>query len=471
MTTKSIADTALTRRVFLQRAASATLGAGVCFPALAANSSNPSAADPLAGAAERIERHRKADGMIIVRDTHGRPVPGASVRVEQVCHDFLFGCNFFLFERVGDQDLENRYRQQFSALFNYATLGFYWSTFEPQQRQPNYAPNERAAAWCAERLITCKGHPLVWDHPASSPKWLPNILLAVGELASDRVTDLVTHYRKLIDIWDVVNEPTHLGNTVFQKEAATHMAQYAAGIGPRAYTAEYLKVARAANPTATLLVNDYRTDLAYYLILESLRQDGRPLYDAVGLQSHMHNGPWPMAKLWDICQTFARLGQPLHFTEATLPSGPRLGPGENFGPTTPELEAEQAKYAETFYTLLFSHPAVQAITWWDFSDRSAWQGAAAGFIRKDMSPKPVYDRMKQLIKGQWWTKAETSANKEGKVPLRAFTGLHKVHATVPGGSEVSRVVRWKQGDPNVCELVVNLPKPKAKPKYVWPEYP
>ena len=46
-----------------------------------------------------------------------------------------------------------------------------------------------------------------------------------------------------------------------------------------------------------------------------------------------------------------------------------------------------------FYTALFAHPAVQAITWWDFSDLGAWLGAPAGWLRRDMSPKPVYDRL------------------------------------------------------------------------------
>jgi len=39
--------------------------------------------------------------------------------------------------------------------------------------------------------------------------------------------------------------------------------------------------------------------------------------------------------------------------------------------STPEGEALQAEEAVKLYRLLFSHPAVQAITWWDLSDRFA----------------------------------------------------------------------------------------------------
>ena len=57
-------------------------------------------------------------------------MPGAKVQVEQLRHDFLFGCNFFMFGRCGTPELEEQYRQRFTALLNYCTLGFYWASYE-----------------------------------------------------------------------------------------------------------------------------------------------------------------------------------------------------------------------------------------------------------------------------------------------------------------------------------------------------
>ena len=48
--------------------------------------------------------------------------------------------------------------------------------------------------------------------------------------------------------------------------------------------------------------------------------------------------------------------------------------------TTEQGERWHADEVERFYTMLFSHPAVTAITWWDFADRNAWQSAPAGFL-------------------------------------------------------------------------------------------
>lgn len=375
-------------------------------------------------------------------------MPGAQVSIDQVRHDFLFGCNLFAFNHCPTPALEQAYRQRFAAIFNYATLGFYWASYEEVRGHPQYDYTDAVVAWAREHGIACKGHPLAWDHPASSPAWLPDDPKEIERLSTGRVRDIVSRFRGRIDRWDVVNEPTHL----MQKVNKSKMADWAASLGQVPYVTEHLKVARAANPSATLLVNDYRLEPRYYEILDQLRQDGKLLFDAVGIQSHQHDGPWPLHKVWEICDTYAKLGLPIHFTETTLVSGPRKGPGENWGATTPEGEARQAEQTARFYTTLFAHPAVQAITWWDFTDLNAWQGAAAGWVRADMSPKPVYERLLSLVKGDWQTKASGQTDAEGEFKTRAFFGDVRVTVKAPNGATMTKDCTWRRDDPNRFEL-------------------
>ncbi len=398
----------------------------------------------LSQARERIEKHRQGPGVIVVRGVDGKPVPGATVKIEQTRHDFLFGCNFFRFGRIKEPELETQYRQRFAALLNYATLGFYWPMYEPQRGKPIYDYTDQVADWTRQHGITCKGHPLVWDF--ADPRWLPREFTEIRALSNARVRDIVARYQGRIDLWDVVNEPTHLGRF------NTRMGEWAISMGAVPYVTEHLKIARAANPKATLLVNDYRTDPPYYKILDGLRENGKLLFDAIGIQSHMHGGGWPLAQVWEVCDTYSRFGVPVHFTETTIVSGPRID-GKRWGDTTPQGEAKQAEYVPKFYTALFAHPAVQAITWWDFSDNAAWQGAAAGWVRKDMSPKPVYERLMALIKGEWWTRTEGRTNAQGEFAARAFFGAHRLTAQLPNGRTVSREVHWERGQPNRFELV------------------
>ena len=76
--------------------------------------------------------------------------------------------------------------------------------------------------------------------------------------------------------------------------------------------------------------------------------------------------------------------------------------------------------------MLFSHPAVEAITWWDFADLGSWQGAPAGLVRKDMTPKPAYEALTRLIKGKWWTgEAKLTTDAAGKVRFRGYLGAYE----------------------------------------------
>ena len=69
-----------------------------------------------------------------------------------------------------------------------------------------------------------------------------------------------------------------------------------------------------------------------------------------------------------------------------------------------------------------------------------------------MSPKPVYDRLMALIKGEWWTKAEATTDARGQVKLRAFYGTHRITAQSPGGQPVAKEVHWERGKQNQFEL-------------------
>jgi endo-1,4-beta-xylanase len=436
----------MNRRLFLKIAGGGAAGL-FSAPRLAFAAENrltpPTGGDLLERAADRIEQVRKGDGVVVVRNRDRKPVNGARITIEQTRHNFLFGCNAFRVGRIADAAREEEYRRRFASVFNYATLGFYWAAYEAEQGHPQYAYTDRVVDWCRQNKIACKGHPLVWDY--ADPSWLPREFAQIRTLSRNRVREIVARFQNRIERWDVVNEPTHLGRF------HTRLGEWALSLGAVPYTIEHLQVARAANPQATLVVNDYRTDPEYFHILDRLRRQDKLLFDALGIQSHMHDGVWPLARAWEVCDVYRQFAVPIHFTETTIVSGQRLA-GGRWGPTLSAGEAAQADYVPKFYTALFAHPAVQAITWWDFSDDQAWQGAAAGWVRSDMTPKPVYERMLDLIKRQWWTKAEGRTNAQGEFPCRAFYGHHRVSIQWPDGGVTAKEVHWERGRPNRFEL-------------------
>ena len=225
------------------------------------------------------------------------------------------------------------------------------------------------------------------------------------------------------------------------------------------FTKACFQTARAANPDATLLVNDYRTDDAYAAVIDQLTDDqGNRLYDAIGIQSHQHSGTWSNQKIWEVCERFKRFGVPLHFTETTILSGElgwRSDDQSQSWPSTHAGEAYQARELERFYTVLYSHPAVEAITWWDFADQGAWKRAPAGLLRRDMTAKPAYQTLRRLILGKWWTNKKLTADSLGNATCRATYGGYRLTVFRPGHPPHSVTATVTQD--NAPVMTVRLP--------------
>jgi GH35 family endo-1,4-beta-xylanase len=449
-------ETAMSRTALKPKRPLAAAFAFLMLP-LSCAADNPSQHDDLlAGAEARIEKHRRADATILVVDASGKPVRAANVTVEQTRHAFLFGSNIFTWGRAADTQREAAYRKRFAELLNYATLPFYWANYEPSRGQPAHERTTEVARWCSRQGILTKGHPLAWNH--ADPHWLPSDPDEIFQLQVARIEDCVSRFKGLIDRWDVVNEATHIDREEFLRRAPKHTGMWQQ-VGQIEFTRRCFDHARRAGPQAILLINDYRTDPAYEQVIEQLVDaDAKPLYDVIGIQSHMHGGAWPTEKIWEVCERFARFGVPLHFTETTILSGKRgwdVERGEDW-PSTPEGEAYQTAHVVRFYTMLFSHPAVEAITWWDFADYHAWKRAPAGLLRKDMTLKPAYHALYDLIKRKWWTRTMLESAPDGTAHFRGFLGDYNLTISFPGQKPIEKSFTLKKGEPNYWQVKLNV---------------
>ena len=426
----------------------------------------PSEEHLLATAAERIETHRKADVVIAVVDGDGNPLPGAEVVVEQTRHAFLFGSNICQWGRVGSKPLERAYREQFEELLNLAVVTFNWMAYERVRGKPLDRYTEQVARWCKDRDILVKAHALGWN--MIDPPWLPDDAEEIRRLQMARIDEAVVRFAGLIDRWEVINEATEFDRSPFRDAWAPKLTAMWRQVGQIEFVRQCFARARQAGPEAVLFINDFHTDPAYQRVIEQLVDaDGNRMYDVIGIQSHMHNGRWSNRRLWDVCERFARFGVPLHFTEMTVLSG-ELGwekaitSGRPW-PSTPEGEAMQAREVTRVYTMLFSHPAVEAITWWDLSDYHAWQAAPAGLLRADMTPKPAYRELKKLIRQKWRTKATLQTGPDGTAAFRGFLGEYKVHLTRPAEQPTADKFRLVKGKENRWTVERKTPSAAGQP--------
>ena len=366
---------------------------------------------PHSQAEAELRQHRMAQTTILLLAQNGAPLANQDVVVAQTRHKFLFGSNGFGFVPLANGELSGRAKEladqrqaKFFELFNFATLPFYWGRFEPRRGAPDTGRVLNGAQWCLDRGCQLKGHPLCW-HTETAP-WL--LSLSTAEILQAQVARIqreIRDFKGLISMWDVVNEAVIMPDFDKYDNGITRICREHGRLNLLRIMFE---TARAADPAATLLLNDFDLSVAYEILIEGCLALGLPIR-AIGLQSHMHQGYWGLEKTQAILDRFARFNLPIHFTEITLVSG-HLMPPEivdlndyqvDEWPTTPAAEERQAREAVECYRTLFAHPLVEAITWWDFAD-GGWLHAPAGLVRSDATVKPAYEALHHLVKDEWW---------------------------------------------------------------------
>ena len=378
--------------------------------------------------------HRRASALIRVKDAGGRPAAGRRLRLDQTGHDFLFGCGAFdaipYANGLGEDPCLKDRMEKWLGLFNYGTMAFYWGGFEPKEGEPQTESRMNASRFLVERGRRVKGHPLCW-HTACADWLMQYDDKTILDKQLARIDRDVTAFAGVIDIWDVINEVVIMPEFDRYDNAITRVCKR---YGRVKLVKEVFDAARAANPKALLLINDFNLSDQYADLIGDCLDAGAPI-GAIGLQTHQHQGYMGAEKLGEVLRRFEGFGLPLHFTENTLVSGHLMPPHivdlNDYQvpewPTTPEGEARQAREWEEMYRILFDHPRVEAVTGWDFAD-GAWLGAPSGIVTRDNREKPVYHALERLIHGEWETHATLRTDAEGRAELRGFKGDYAVKA-------------------------------------------
>lgn len=397
---------------------------------------------------EGIEKHRKADMTIRVTDAAGTPLPGVKVHAAQQSLDFMAGVNLFMLDEMETPEKNETYKQAFAELFSLATLPFYWCDLEPEQGKPRFEKGsprvyrrptpELCLEYCTAHGITPKLHCLNYDQ--WTPRWVPQDVNEVKRLLEKRMREIGERYADRIHGIEVINEtlcppvdhPERKSSPLFADPQVVEWS---------------FETARKYFPQNELIINEATEDAwlgckynrgAYYQQIERAMNKGAQI-DAIGLQYHMFypreeeakrtRDLYDPRKLYQVLDRYAEFGKPLQITEMTIPAYS----------ASAEDEELQAKILCDLFRIFFSHPAVEVAVYWNLvdgyaafapqGDMSAGENYyAAGLMHFDLTPKPAYTRLKELLHKTWHTDEVLVTDQNGTATLRGFKGKYKVSA-------------------------------------------
>lgn len=322
-------------------------------------------------------------------DENGKPVAGKKIKLTQKTHDFKYGANIFMLDEFKDEADNAEYRRFFKEYFNLATVPFYWKDLEPTEGKPRYdkdsekvyrrpAP-ELCMEYCEENGITPKLHCLVYE--SWTPDWLIKLPLdEVKKKYEERFRQISERFSGRMLEFEVINEllceQQWNHKTALSEER--DIVEWSFNTARKYFPNETL-VINEGNPIQDLARLDYRHP--YFMMIENALLKGVQI-DKIGLQNHLFTGisahtpeEYDNSVRWDVkmnnpmthfkgLDIIAELELPLEFTEVTVPT---------FGDTE-EDEELQADMLKLWYSVWFSHPAVDTIVYWNTVDGYAYAG-------------------------------------------------------------------------------------------------
>jgi hypothetical protein len=296
--------------------------------------------------------------------------------------------------------------------FDFVRLATPWKLLEPSEQEYNWAPLD---AWCEfafRNRVPIIGGPLVSFTPSSIPDWLyiwEHDYDTVRDLLYEHIERVVTRYRNVVSIWNVVSGIHVNKHFTFNFEQLMDLTRMS------------VMLTKKVHPQARTLIEITHPFGEYYstnqrsipplMYAEMIVQAGIP-FEAFGVRVLMGQGDGAQS-VRDLMQVsalldrFNGLGKPVHVTAVGVPSEPApanaTGPDGKPLPTAgywrkPWSTLVQERWLEALYKVALSKPFVEAVAWHDLADHEDSDLPSGGLLKSNGQPKSAFRRMASLRK-------------------------------------------------------------------------
>jgi endo-1,4-beta-xylanase len=264
------------------------------------------------------------------------------------------------------------------------------SQLQPREGEFRFEEADALVAFAQKHRLQVVGHTLLWAKDERTPAWVfrdgdkPASRELVLERLRTHVRTVVTRYRGRVHSWDVVNEALDDG------EPDLRPSKWLSIVGPE-FIAEAFEAARAADPDAVLVYNDYNAEQPrkrekLVRLIRELRAKNVPL-GAIGIQGHWEVDRVPFRDIEALIGAAKEFGLKLTVSELDLGVVPRgrwwADGGKHRAEMAktdplaagcpPELLERQARqYAELFRLFTARSDVIGRVTFWNLHDGRSW---------------------------------------------------------------------------------------------------
>ncbi len=253
--------------------------------------------------------------------THSPDLPEPPLKDLAAKHGIALG-NFTMRGMIDEKPYSDILTSQFDFGLADNTPNWFFTDggLRPTEKTYNYKQMDEVMAFSRTNAMPVQAHHFVWGEEKWLPTWLKESNYSKEQLMSlmhEHIQTVGSHYSGQVREWTVVNEAFTRGQHQFGLNDwwADHTG------GNKDYIDQAFIWARAADPNAKLILNDFNnegensvSDEMYYYI-KGAKERGVPI-DGIGMQMHI-DGTHPPTKdeVISNMQRFAGLGVDVYVTE------------------------------------------------------------------------------------------------------------------------------------------------------------
>jgi GH35 family endo-1,4-beta-xylanase/lysophospholipase L1-like esterase len=299
-------------------------------------------------------------------------------------------------------------------------------SIQPAENEWNFEAADRFADFARGAKLEVVGHCLVWAKDDRTDPWMmqedgkPVSRETLLRRIEAHVAKVVERYADVATEWDVVNEAVGDSGDGLLRDSVYSRTT---GID---FIVTAFKAARAKDPDALLIYNDYNDHLPgkrkkVIELLTQLKQKGAPV-DAYGMQGHFELGDDSIAQLRETFDALRKLGLKVVVSELDIDvvtrgrwwadGGKYRDELATYDPYRDGLPAEivqkQARqYAELFELFIENSDIIERVSFWNLHDGQSWLNYFPWrrvnhplLFDRNRRPKPAFDAVYETLQNQ-----------------------------------------------------------------------